>query len=256
MVEGYLFVLFGIIFLFTIIRYSTNMRFTYFLIPFALIPWYRGMIFVGNTTPIVALAVSIVIYLFLSKRFKFAWVALLLGLSGVILKWSWLCMKFRCRPYVWGQLLINTFYHPIRKDALNIIDPGVGYSPWFEKALSSIFGTNLPNIKPWLVGVFGGGFSQFLNSDYTWVDFHKYGWVHLQNDYLHAAMCLGPVALIFLVWFVISSLKTIGRRPIIILFMFVALVCFAQLTMFDPGKAGICLMIMALCITDGIRRNE
>ncbi len=68
MIEGFLFILFGILFIRTVVRYSTNIKFMFFLIPVALWPWYKGLVHTGSATPLVALGISIVLYLFLRKR--------------------------------------------------------------------------------------------------------------------------------------------------------------------------------------------
>ncbi len=265
MVEGFLYVFFGIMLIRTIVKYSTNLKFALFLIPIGLIPWYSGLAYFGKSTYIVAFGISVIIYLFLKKNYRAAILASTLSALFVIWKWSWLTMKFRCRPYIWYQLLVNSFYHPMRKDAVNILDPGIEFSPFIEKFIESH--QWIANIKPWLQSVFGSGFSQYLNSDYTWVDttiwnklgHHKtytFGWVHNQNDYLHFAQCLGPIGLGLLIWFIVQSCKTIGVRPILILFMTVLLVCFGQLTMFNPGMAGICLLIVAISITEGLKGRK
>lgn len=266
MIEGYLFILFGIIFLLTVIRYSTNIRFVYFMIPIGLIPWYSGWARLGNTTPIVALGISVVIYLLLSKRFKIAGTIMIIGFVGVIAKWSWLCMKFRSRPYAWYQLLVNMLYHPVRADGNFILDPGMSISPGFDKFLTGLFGSSYPDVRPWLSSLFGGGFGEYINNDYTWVGTtawnaigkHKsytFGWVHLQNDYFHIATVLGPITLLFIFLFVKDSLKIIGIRPILILFLTVLLTSFSDLTMFSPGTAGVTLMIVALTLTDSLTRR-
>jgi len=262
MEEGFIYILFSIVFLRTVIVYSTNIRFIYFLIPVALMGWIPGMIRTGNSTPIVAIGLSILIYLYLIKKTKIAILVTLLGLNLIVYKWAWLCMKFRCRPYVWYQLLIDSFYNPIKTINGNIVDCGVNLSPFLERFLSNNFPIVL-KLKPWLASIIGSGFPNILNNEYVWVNTtiwnpkgYTFGWVHMQNDYLHFAKCLGPIVLIPVIWWIVQSVKAIGIRPILILFMFVCLICCAKLTMFSPGTAGICLMITALCISDGIKKGE
>lgn len=256
MVEGFLYILFGILFLRTVIIYSTNLRYIYFLIPITIIPWYTRLIYVGSTTPVAALGLGIVIYLFLAKRFIWGAICSIMGIVAVWLNWSWICMKFTCRPMVWHQLIINMFYRPVRMIDTDIIDPGIELSPFLERFFNNIFPNFATTIKPWLAGLFGGGFSQYLSGEYIWVDKDKFGWIYRHNDYWHLAECLGPITLVFVIWFIISSLRTIGMQPVLILFMAVILICFFQLTMFIPDRAGIYLMIGAICITEGLRRRE
>jgi len=153
----------------------------------------------------------------------------------------------------------------MRRDGEIILDPGIEFSPFVEKFISNHAWLN--HIKPWLQTVFGSGFSGYLNNNYVWVDTtfwnrvlgHKeytFGWAYKQNDYLNFAVCLGPLALGLIIWFLVYSMRIIGMRPMLICFMSIAFICFAQLTMFDPGWAGLCLAIGASCIAEGKRRKE
>ncbi len=255
MVEGFLYIFFAVLFLKVVISYSTNIRYIYFLLPIAIYPWYAQMSYRGSVTPIAGLGVAIVVYLFLSKRFKLGILSALIGLIGVVLHWSWIVGKFFCRPIVWRQLCINLFYRPVRYSGdafIEIIDPGIQFSPWLEKIVDA----HIPaNIVPWLAGIFGSGFQQILNSKYTWVDKDLYGWLYRQSDYLALGDDLGPITIILVVWFIISSFRTIGIHPALILFLMVVLVCGFQMTMYIPDRAGIYLMIMAVIITSGIKRR-
>lgn len=147
------------------------------------------------------------------------------------------------------------FYHPIRKIGGETIDVGIELSPAFERFLT-IHIPNYQSVKPWLAGIFGKGFSDYLDPEYTWVDKDVFGWSYKQNDYFYLAEALGPIVLIFLGWFIVDSLRKIGIQPALILFIAVILTCFFQLTMFFPWKAGICLMVSAIAIQEGIRRSE
>jgi len=255
MVEGFLYIFFGILFLRTVIRYSTNLRFIYILLPLAIYPWYKPLIHAGSSTPVAAIGIAIVVYLFLSKRLLWGILGAITGIIGVVLNWSWLCMKFAARPLVWRQLVVNMFYHPIRKIGGETIDVGIELSPAFERFLT-IHIPNYQSVKPWLAGIFGKGFSDYLDPEYTWVDKDVFGWSYKQNDYFYLAEALGPIVLIFLGWFIVDSLRKIGIQPALILFIAVILTCFFQLTMFFPWKAGICLMVSAIAIQEGIRRSE
>lgn len=256
MTEGFIYIFFGILYIRTVYSYSTNIRFIYLLIPVAMIPWYEGLARIGSLTPLAALAVSATIYLLLSKRYVVGSAIATCGLVWMKWQWPWISMKFRCRPFIWGQLFKNMFYHPVRKDAINILDTGVEFSPFFEKLLNSLFPETYVKMKPYLVGIFGSGFSEYLGSEYTWVDKDKFGWVHRQSDFLSFGECLGPIALVILIWFLIRSIRRIGIQPALIMFMTIILVCFFQLTMFDPAEAGVCLAIGALCIWEGRKKED
>ncbi len=181
--------------------------------------------------------------------------SLIIGITAIVLKWPWLCMKFRCRPYIIGQLFKNMFYHPVKVDGTIIMDPGIQLSPLLQKFLESTFTNFNTVIKPWTASIWGAGFPQFINKTYTWVDRDNFGWVHRQNDLLSLGDFIGPIAVIFVVWFLINSFKQIGIRPVLIAFMTVILICSFQLTMFDPGEAGVILAIGTLALTEGIKRG-
>ncbi len=70
MIEGFLYILCGILFIRTVVIYSTNIRFIYILLPVGMIPWFDDFVRVGSLTPVAALGVAIVIYLFLRSRKK------------------------------------------------------------------------------------------------------------------------------------------------------------------------------------------
>lgn len=252
MIEGFIYILFGVLFIHTIIRYSTNLKFIFLLIPFAIIPWFSGLVHTGSTTPMAALGIAIVVYLFLSKRLIWGICALISGIVGVWLNWSWICMKFVCRPLAWYQLIVNIFYRPERCFDGSIIDSGIQLSPILQELLKKR--PLLLEIKPWLASIFGGGFENSINNNYMWVDKDTFGWIYMHNDYFHLAQCLGPIVLIFLTWFIINCFKRIGRSIYIIPFLAIVLICFFQLTMFQPGKAGIYLLIGTVALS--IRRNE
>ena len=252
--EGFLYVLFGVVFIRTVVRYSTNIKFIYFLIPVAMLKLVPGMQRLGSSTMLVALGIATIIYLILSKKRTWGILASITGILAVVHNWTWLCFKFRSRPVAIRQMFFDMFYNPLRYDGTEVVDPGVQLAPWLEKSLP----TWVLSFKGWLATIFGSGFPQYLNSDYKWVDVNgfKYGWVHKHNDYLNIANCLGPIALIFVIWFIVSTFKTIGIRPSLILFMAVVFTAMSQFTLYDPAKAAVALTITSISLTQGIQKGE
>jgi len=249
--EGFLYILCGVMFLFSVARYTTNPRFIYFFLPIAVLPILPGLYHVGSSTVIVAFGISTIIYLIASRKYVATLVSLLVASTLVVNRFEWLAFKFRCRPYGWGQMFKNMFYHPRLYSGTEVVDPGIEFSPFIAKWIDA----HIPSIKPFLASLFGTGFGQYLNNEYVWVTRDVYGWVHKQNDYMNLACCLGPIVLVFIALFIAQSVKTIGIRPILILFLTVLITGMAQMTMFDPGKATIGLMVIALTLTDGLRRR-
>ena len=253
MIEGFLFIFFAVLFITTVIKYSTNIKFIYLLLPIGIYPWISDLQRTGNVTVMAAIGASIFLYLVCSKRYKLSIPVGLIGLTGVIIHWKWVYLKFFCRPKVWSQLFINMFYRPVRYVGKDIVDPGIELSPWLEKFMTTHLGEHLDKCKPWLATIFGGGFSQTLDPNYIWVSKNNYGWLYRQNDYLALGMDLGVIATILVIWFIIDSVKKIGVSAHAILFWAVTLVCMFQVTMYIPYKAGIWLMVIALCLTNGVR---
>ena len=111
-------------------------------------------------------------------------------------------------------------------------------------------------IKPWLASIFGAGFENGINNEYIWVDKDLFGWIYMHCDYLHLAACLGGIVLIFLALFIYDSFRKIGKSVYIIPFIMVTLMCFVQLTMWQPGKAGIYLLIGTIALSQGLRIKQ
>ena len=154
LVEGFLYILIAVLFINTVIRYSTNIRFILLLLPVAIYPWYSVMAWKGSVTPMAALGVGIVIYLFLAKRFIAGLLCTGIGIVGAVLHWPWICMKFASRPMVWRQLIINMFYHPVRRfPGGDVIDPGITLSPFIERFFNNIFPNFAETIKPWFASL-------------------------------------------------------------------------------------------------------
>ena len=249
MVEGFIYVLSVAIFITTVIKYSTNTRYIYILLPFSMIAWFPNIARAGSTTPVAALGVAVVIYLLLSKRWILSSIAILGGLIMTILNWSWICFKFACRPVAWKVLVMDSFYHPVKMFQESIVDPGITLSPWLETFLTNHL-PNFTNMKPWFATIFGAGFAQWLNANYLFVVMDDYGWLYRHSDYGALAVDLGPIALGLMLWFLFTCLKRIGIRPSLIIFMMILLTCGFQVTMYLPKKMFIFLMMGVVVVTE------
>ena len=101
----------------------------------------------------------------------------------------------------------------------------------------------------------GRGFSNTIMSDgLLYVE--KLYWVYRHNDFLMAWSALGIVAFITLVWFVISSLKTIGKSVYLIPFLTIILLCNFKEMMLLPDKATVCIVIGACCVRATIKKER
>ena len=217
MSEGFIYILFGVLFITMVIKYSKNMRFVYPIIPFVL---FFALNRPGdfNKTFILSAGLAVLIYLLLSKRF---WLASLVGIAGLIftkLRWASLMVSFACRPYVWKQL-----YKEICK--------------------APLFGSGWPNT--------------LAHPDHMiWVEQNNYGWIWRHSDYFSLGAYIGIPAMLFLIWFVLSSAKKIGIRLALIPFAAIAIMSIFQFNMFRLERASIFLLTGAICLTAGVKKGE
>lgn len=110
--EGFIYILFGAMFVMLVIRHSRNMRFIYPVIPVVLFfALHRNGDF--NKTFILSSGLSILIYLLLSKKFLFASISAAGILIFAKLRWSALMVSWACRPYVLRQLWKEICQRPL-----------------------------------------------------------------------------------------------------------------------------------------------
>lgn len=110
--EGFIYILFGSLFILTVVRHSKNTRIFYLLIPIAL---FSALKRPGdfNKTFILSLGLAVIIYFILSKRFLLASVVGALGLIFAKLRWASFVVSFACRPLIYKQLIKEICKHPI-----------------------------------------------------------------------------------------------------------------------------------------------
>jgi len=212
MSEGFIYILFSSLFILTVVKYSKNTRLFYLLIPVALFfEIQRPGDF--NKTFIFSLGLAIVIYLILIRKYLFASLLANAGLIFACFRWTAIKTSFACRPYVWRQLVAE-----------------IAKNPWF-----------------------GSGFPNTLEhpDHMIWITYGNYGWIWRHNDYLSLAAYLGIFATLFLVWFLIKTVRRIGIRPALIPVLAIVIMSFFQMSMFRIDRAGILLLIGALCIKQG-----
>jgi hypothetical protein len=227
MSEGFIYIFFGILFLITVIKYSTNLKFLYFLLPIALIPTFKMEIFITGLTYIPrwnlkdftfwgSIATAVFIYFLLRRKYIIVFFISLWGLFMIGFLNKLIMTRFVCRPLVWQQLVKEIFQHPL----------------------------------------FGTGFSKGIFPPDNLLLVEKYGYVFRHNDYLSLGAYLGISAMIIAVWFVVETIKKVGIRPELILILSIAIMCFFQLTMFKFSNAAIYLTIGALVIQENIKKQE
>lgn len=97
----------------------------------------------------------------------------------------------------------------------------------------------------------GQGFNKFLKPDQmVWIE--GTGWLDKHNDYLNAGACLGIPALLLILWFAISSAYRVRASVALIPFLMICVMSFFQLSLFRFERAGVLLLIGALCVRKGV----
>jgi hypothetical protein len=216
MFEGAIYVVAGVLLLNAIVRYSTNLKFAWLLLPGALIPIAKYMIHGGSMTVFFALGVASIIYLFVRRMFLAGYLASVVTFLLFAFNFKWVCMKWEARPLVWQHLIHGIKEHPF----------------------------------------IGRGFCEYLWGNMTWVDPDKFGWAYRHNDYLSIGDYLGVAALILVAWFVVDTIRKIGTRPALIGFLTIAIMCFFQMTMFYTDRAMVCLLITGMILTGANKKGE
>ena len=208
MSEGFLYILFGIIYLYLITVKAKNLRLLWITLPIALIPLFRMQLHCGQMSYILALVLSVIIYNIRKQYWTLAFIALSGVIVIAILNLSWLVMKFNCRPYIWWHMIKGIMDYPF----------------------------------------VGTGFNRLLQPDnMTWVTQIgklEYGWLWRHNDYLSLAGYIGLPILIPIIGLIKSFHDKFRDSWKIIVFTSFVIVCFFQMTMFDPYKAFIILTIL------------
>jgi len=216
--EGFIYILFGSLFILTVVKYSKNTRIFYILIPLGLIPFFKQVKIAENVTFFASIGVSLIIYLILRRKWLYASILANLGLIIAFFNWPLIQSKWPARPLVWGQLIKEI----------------------------------------WLKKIVGSGFYHGLEhpNEMIWVSQGNYGWLWRHNDYLSIGAYLGIPAMIFIIWFLFSTIKKIHIRLALIPILIIAIMSFFQMNMFKVERAGTFLLIGALCLRTGLEKKE
>jgi len=246
MSEGFLYVLTGILVIRSIVMYGKNMNFIYIFALVAYLSFLPAMQYRGSMTPMMAIFVSVAVWGLLQKKFVHNLIGIglsIIGASVAYMNWTWLSLKFRCRPDVWAYLWNDMWK----------LD-----TSFYSRNPIYIFNEYIPmQIAEKIHWVFGNGFCKFLWGNMVSMPEKGWNWLYRQNDILSFGNYLGVPALILLTFFILSSLKVIGKKPALIGFLAIVIICWFQMTMFYPDKGALCLLVGSICIKNSMEeRNE
>lgn len=215
----FIYIFIGILLFISIIRYSTNLRLLWIMLPIILIPILKVNAIGGRLTLPASIITSIIIYAWLKgKRLIAVLLGVIMGALALSI-WPWVVLKFSCRPYIWIELLRQIGEHPL-------IGSG------FSRALQ-------PENMIWVRKI--GDITQ--------------GWLCRHNDILSIGAYFGVLASLLTIWFTVGLLKKTLKTIYFIPALTITLMANFQMTMFEPNKAYVCLVILAVCIKETMEKT-
>lgn len=219
MFEGFIYVLCGVLLIRSIVIYSSRPLYLYAFLPIAMIGPMKQILYSGQITLLAAAWVAVVVFLVLHKEYFISGLVTIVGLALATLKWSWVVMKFTCRPLIWKELTRQILTHPWIGTGLNhTLDPD-----------NMVFIQRRGTI---------------------------YGLTYRHNDILSAGAYLGIIVIILILIFAMLALFRARHSwhflPLCTLF----LASWFQMTFFWPDKAAIGLVLIAVGIKATLQGGE
>ena len=214
--EGFLYIFAGVLFTFTIVRYSTNLK---PLLLLTLIPWISEWVIIGRVraTLVFAIGFSALVYCLYKKKTILYSLILTFGAYVFITFNARILSCLSTRPLIWGKLWADIVSHPF---------VGTG----FNKTLNPDHMIYVPEGLNW--------------------------WILRHNDFMSIGAYLGIPAIVFIVWFAISLLKKTRLTIWFIPIMSLILLCTFQMTMFEAAKAMSCLLIIGITVINTEDKDE
>lgn len=192
MSEGFIYILCGVMFLNLLIKYSTNLKFLYLLIPILSMPWFFEFSVENHLTPIFALAAAILIYSIIKK---IRWCSILMMWIGIIyfgLNYQHILNRFRFKIPVMKALVLQIINHPF----------------------------------------IGNGFNKTLNYDNMIFLQDKQLWLWRYNDFLNIGSYLGIIGLICAIMFVYGETVKLSGIKLVITFAMILIMSFQSIMFF------------------------
>ena len=216
MSEGFIYILAGILLLYILVKYTTNIRFLFFLTPILLMPWFFEFSVENHLTPFAALYLALIIYFLIKRR---RWITLLMGWGGIILfcfKHTHILTRFRFKIPVISELLSQIAQHPF----------------------------------------IGNGFNKTLNPDNMVFLDKQQLWLWRYNDFLNLGTQLGVISLVLCLGFVFETLIRIKIGWHLVLAITMILVMSFQSIMPFVDKAVTYIFLTGLFIVSSYKKEE
>lgn len=216
MSEGFIYILVGVLLLYMLVRYTTNIKFMYFLTPILLMPWFFEFSVESHLTPFVALFCALLIF-FIWKKNK--WASCLMFWSGLIyfgLNYAHILSRFRFKIPIMSDLIKQIIQHPF----------------------------------------VGSGFNKTLSPDNMVFLDKQQLWLWRYNDFLNLGAQLGILALILCAGFAIENLRRIKINIHLILAITMILIMSAQSIMPFVDKAVTYIFLTGLFIVSSYKKEE
>jgi len=217
MSEGFIYILFGGLFLITIVKYSRNMRIIWILAPLLILPWIRDYSIGASHkfTWICAIIISLLIYSILRKRLVAVLSILSISSIFIIKNFAMMKVRFACRPELIKIFLAQITEHPF----------------------------------------IGTGFNKFLSPD-NMIFSPYWGWLYRHNDILSITAYLGIPIFIIIFLFIADLTKKTGVNYRLILLLILINISFFQMTIVRPDKAVSYLLILGFIIIENIKNRR
>jgi hypothetical protein len=216
MSEGFIYILVGILFLYILIKYTTNIKFLYFLFPVLIMPWVYEFKKDSHFTPFVALFLALLIFFLIKKRY---WISMLMFWAGLVyfgLNYTAVLGRFAYKIPVMKGLVKQIIQHPF----------------------------------------VGSGFNHTLDYNNMIFLEKAQKWLWRYNDFLNIGAQLGIIASIFCLIFTFLTLIRIKINIHLILAITMILIMSVQSIMFFVDKAVTYIFLTGLFIVSSYKKEE
>lgn len=211
MFEGFIYVFAGCLLFSVVASKAKNLRLLFLTLPFCLLKTIDSFIYSGRGSIIFAIAIALIVYLLMNKKFTWASAILTASIFFFILKHDWFLMKWRCRLPLWHDMYFNLWKHPF----------------------------------------IGTGFNKLLVPDNMMVSASwGRTWLFKHNDYLNILNVLGVFAIIPITMFMWNVLNIVKRSWYFVPCLGIAILMFVQMTIFRGDMALAIVVFLGLAVVE------
>lgn len=206
MFEGFGYVFFGCLLFYFLVTKGRNLKLFYLTLPIALLTTIKSFLYSGRGSIVFALALALIIYCLIHKKYGWALVIALFSIDFLIWQFPWFKMKFACRIPMWKDMIFSDLQFP---------PIGIKQHPFI-----------------------GHGFNQLFIPDNimcstTWGK----TWLFKHQDYLNAINILGMFAIVPMVMFIKQIIERVKESRYLIPVLTILILGMVQMTLFSADRA-------------------